>query len=92
MARRVFDVPTAFTPWNSLSTFGSYISLVSTLYLAMVLTNACATNSTASNSNTDSGWAKVSAQTTHWSLEWVNWSPYAIRGYGLGPLPTARVS
>ena len=92
MARRVFDVPTAFSPWTSLSTFGSYISLVSTLYLAIVLTNACASNSTSANSNTNSGWAKVSAQTTHWSLEWVNWSPYAIRGYGLGPLPTARIS
>lgn len=42
MARRVFDTPTAFAGWNYVSTFGSILGAISSLYLVMVISIACA--------------------------------------------------
>lgn len=71
MPRRIGDYPDAYASWNAIASYGSYVSVISTLlffyivYLTLTSRDRCPNNP----------WATESDQTTEYTLEWLIPSP-----------------
>ncbi|KAH7511382.1 hypothetical protein FEM48_ZijujUnG0021200 [Ziziphus jujuba var. spinosa] len=78
MPRRILDYPDAYTRWNALSSFGSYISVVGIHRFFMVVT---ITSSSGNNKRfAPSPWAVEQNPTTlEWMVKVENWEAYEAR-------------
>jgi cytochrome c oxidase subunit 1 len=71
MPRRIGDYPDAYASWNAIASYGSYVSVISTLlffyivYLTLTSRDRCPNNP----------WATESDKATEYTLEWLIPSP-----------------
>jgi heme/copper-type cytochrome/quinol oxidase subunit 1 len=91
MPRRIPDYPDAFTPWNELSSFGSIISIVSTLLFTYILFDLLSSpHDRVSNNYWNypaffESYTCPSSINTASSLEWALSSPPAFHSYNTLP-------
>jgi heme/copper-type cytochrome/quinol oxidase subunit 1 len=93
MPRRIFDYPDAFAPWNMISSLGSYLSALSTLYFMYIIYDAL----TADNSRVykPNPWGSMAENkgamhpagfTSEFTLEWVLPTPPQFHSFNQLPV------
>ena len=92
MPRRIPDYPDAFSGWNAVSSFGSLVSVVATIFFGYIIYDIFA-NQSPSNNNpwavvpyfTDANKYENENQTAN-SLEWTLASPIPFHAFKMLPI------